>query len=164
MESASAELESFRQQWRDEVTARLKGKNAAGATAGEAASARKSQAHSKEPSRVLATPLSPPARQSQAHAADDTARFEAAPAPASVSTGPALSRNNEPSSKAPVLRQEPSNSALEHFEKAVEKEAQGKLGDSLMHYRQAYRVRFTPFWFSSYEKPDADFPVAGRRR
>jgi F-box protein 9 len=143
MDSASAELESFRQQWRDEVTARLKGKNAAGVTAGEA-SARKSQAHSKEPSRVLATPLSPLARQPHAHAADDIARFEASPPPASASTGPLLSRNNEPPSKAPVLRQEPSNSALEHFEKAVEKEAQGKLGDSLMHYRQAYRVGFTP--------------------
>lgn len=31
-------------------------------------------------------------------------------------------------------------SALEHFEKAVEKEAAGSLGDSLDHYRKAYRV------------------------
>jgi F-box protein 9 len=32
------------------------------------------------------------------------------------------------------------NTALEHFERAVEKEAAGKLGDSLQHYRKAYRV------------------------
>ncbi|KAJ5888627.1 hypothetical protein N7495_008668 [Penicillium taxi] len=32
------------------------------------------------------------------------------------------------------------NSALEHFERAVEKEAAGNLGDSLQHYRKAYRL------------------------
>jgi F-box protein 9 len=32
---------------------------------------------------------------------------------------------------------------LEHFERAVEKEAAGKLGDSLQHYRKAYRVSVT---------------------
>lgn len=32
------------------------------------------------------------------------------------------------------------NTALEHFERAVEKEAAGKLGDSLQHYRKAYRL------------------------
>ena len=31
-------------------------------------------------------------------------------------------------------------SALEHYERAVEKESQGNLGDSLSHYRQAYRL------------------------
>lgn len=35
---------------------------------------------------------------------------------------------------------EPS-SALEHYEKAVERESQGNLGDSLKLYRKAYRVR-----------------------
>jgi F-box protein 9 len=38
-----------------------------------------------------------------------------------------------------VPQKEP-RSALEHFEKAVEKEAEGSLGDSLAHYRKAYRV------------------------
>ena len=33
-------------------------------------------------------------------------------------------------------------SALEHFERAVEKEAEGNLGDSLSHYRKAYRVSY----------------------
>lgn len=32
-------------------------------------------------------------------------------------------------------------SALEHYEKAVEREAQGNLGDSLSLYRKAFRVR-----------------------
>ncbi|KAF3401081.1 F-box protein pof7 [Talaromyces pinophilus] len=38
-----------------------------------------------------------------------------------------------------VAPKEP-RSALEHFEKAVEKEAEGSLGDSLAHYRKAYRL------------------------
>lgn len=32
------------------------------------------------------------------------------------------------------------SSALEHYEHAVEKETQGQLGDSIKHYRQAFRV------------------------
>ncbi|KAJ5386919.1 hypothetical protein N7509_009460 [Penicillium cosmopolitanum] len=36
--------------------------------------------------------------------------------------------------------EEEPNSALEHFERAVEKEAAGNLGDSLQHYRRAYRL------------------------
>ena len=31
-------------------------------------------------------------------------------------------------------------SALEHYERAVDKEAQGQLGDSLKHYRKAHKV------------------------
>lgn len=30
--------------------------------------------------------------------------------------------------------------ALEHYERAVEREAQGQLGESLKHYRQAFKV------------------------
>ena len=37
-------------------------------------------------------------------------------------------------------KKEPS-SALEHYEQAVERESQGNLGDSLKHYRKAFRVR-----------------------
>lgn len=36
-------------------------------------------------------------------------------------------------------QKEPS-SALEHFERAVQREEEGSLGDSLQHYRTAYRV------------------------
>ena len=31
-------------------------------------------------------------------------------------------------------------SALEHYERAVEKETQGQLGDSIKHYRRAFKV------------------------
>ncbi|KAL9124650.1 MAG: hypothetical protein Q9217_006036 [Psora testacea] len=39
----------------------------------------------------------------------------------------------------PTNRREPS-SALEHYERAVEREGEGSLGDSLNHYRKAYRL------------------------
>ena len=35
------------------------------------------------------------------------------------------------------------HSALEYYEKAVHQEEQGKLGESLKHYRQAYKVRIS---------------------
>ena len=43
----------------------------------------------------------------------------------------------------PSNRQEP-RSALDHYELAVEREAQGSLGDSLNHYRKAYKVGVYP--------------------
>lgn len=56
-------------------------------------------------------------------------------------------------------QKEPS-SALEHFEKAVEKEAQGSLGDSLSLYRKAYRVNFCPLEEETYLEYMANSYVA----
>ncbi|KAK9652699.1 hypothetical protein HCH54_002647 [Aspergillus fumigatus] len=50
-----------------------------------------------------------------------------------------LGRVDEDALLSQIPRREP-RSALEHFERAVEKEAQGNLGDSLHHYRKAYRL------------------------
>ena len=41
--------------------------------------------------------------------------------------------------RRPSSRQEP-HSALEHYERAVERETEGSLGDSLSHYRKAYKL------------------------
>ena len=43
----------------------------------------------------------------------------------------------------PSNKQEPC-SALDHYELAVERESEGSLGDSLNHYRKAYRVGTGP--------------------
>lgn len=43
----------------------------------------------------------------------------------------------------PSNKREP-HSALDHYELAVERESEGSLGDSLNHYRKAYRVRIDP--------------------
>lgn len=127
------ELETFRKQWQQEVTARSKGPSF------------------ERPAR----PSGPPKKASGS----------AEPFP---SVHPAPSRNNDDAEEesagrgyhhdlvdkdeARQLGEEgegihPSNhanrepkSALEHYEKAVEKESQGNLGDSLKLYRKAYRV------------------------
>ncbi|KAH7094964.1 hypothetical protein FB567DRAFT_485309 [Paraphoma chrysanthemicola] len=134
--NTEAELESFRQKWREEV-ARSRGQ-----TAG--------------PSAV---PAKPGASSSKPHVAKSNAPGAAAPShvrqrsveehdevsphvyhglgekkhgrrldETSAETAAALAANGEPSS------------ALEHYEKAVEKESEGRLGDSLALYRKAFKL------------------------
>lgn len=50
-----------------------------------------------------------------------------------------LGSNDAQNQERARATQEP-NSALEHYEKAVEKETHGQLGDSLKHYRKAFKV------------------------
>ena len=126
-----AELEAFRQRWREEVSAR---------------------------NRLANEPLS----TRLAYKKLDRARGAPAPAHATASAGPSKTRNFnedfEPKAyhdlpdKEEQLQlgahgqnhdrdayREPS-SALEHYERAVEKETQGNLSESIRHYRKAFKV------------------------
>ena len=130
----NAELESFRRQWREEVARRTK--------------------HTKpttpRPKRV--TSPSSRARPSQfpptRHEAwlrkeedeERTTSFGSAEIVQGVSN--LNITNDEDVFHSQETRKEP-KSALEHFERAVEREAEGKLGDSLQHYRKAYKVIIT---------------------
>ncbi|KAJ6190958.1 hypothetical protein N7519_000979 [Penicillium mononematosum] len=123
------ELESFRQQWREEVTRRSKPK-----------------ATAPTPTTPAAT-APPPARL-------PPTRHEASHRKAIEEEGPPLASfdPDEIAQQVGQLSVEPleddfsrrevaePTSALEHFERAVEKEAEGNLGDSLSHYRKAYRL------------------------
>lgn len=129
-----AELEAFRQRWREEVSAR---------------------------SRTSNEPLSTTVAYKKLE------RARGAPAPAHATAGPSKSRNFnediEPKAyhdlpdKEEQLQlgahgqnhdrdayREPS-SALEHYERAVEKETQGNLSESMRHYRKAFKVGFATF-------------------
>ncbi|CAG7925371.1 unnamed protein product [Penicillium olsonii] len=123
----NAELESFRRQWREEVTRRSKPKTG-----------------TPPAPTPTAPPLSrlPPTRHEAAHRNEveeegpPLASFdpdELAQQVGELSVQPA----EEDFSRREAV--EPT-SALEHFERAVEKEAEGNLGDSLTHYRKAYRL------------------------
>lgn len=68
-----------------------------------------------------------------------TAATAATAASAPEDVGTATKTAAPPAEQQPKAKQEPV-SALEHYEKAVEKEALGSLGDSLRHYRTAFRV------------------------
>ncbi|KAJ5171923.1 hypothetical protein N7492_004516 [Penicillium capsulatum] len=127
------ELESFRREWRDEV-------------------ARRSKPRDAPPSIASATHAPPPSRFPPTHhaASDRKDLEEEGPPPASfdpeelaqqvgqLSVEPEEEGEQEDEFTRRAVK-EP-DSALEHFERAVEKEAAGKLGDSLSHYRKAYRL------------------------
>lgn len=137
MDEHNSALDQFRQQWKEEVTARSK-------------IGQKSQSRTRPLSRALDGPAQdssvakrpPPApsiSQSKAEDEDEETSFpqdhELASKLGDVQLGEDIDDDftQKPSGKEP-------RSALEHYEKAVEKETQGNLGDSLSHYRKAYRL------------------------
>jgi F-box protein 9 len=142
MDSAESnpELESFREQWKAEVRAKH-------AASGSSRPQQQQQQHQR------------------AAAGPSTTQFHAKPAPRGKPPQPAQKPAaqeqddeyvqpqsfDEPAAARPpsshdrdlLARREKGEpvSALEHYERAVEKEAAGNLGDSLKLYRKAFRVR-----------------------
>jgi hypothetical protein len=124
MEEPNPELETFRQQWRAEVSAR--------AQADGNKASRSSKTSRKPPpitSLSSSTPLKP-VKEDEDHV--EPQGF----------SGLDGASNLEQNAEGSQTRdgKEP-QSALEHYEKAVERETQGSLGDSLALYRKAFRVR-----------------------
>ncbi|KAK3394355.1 hypothetical protein B0H63DRAFT_506081 [Podospora didyma] len=133
-DESNPELESFREQWKAEVRAKIPGA-AASSSAAAAAPIRNSV-------RTLdSTRKTVPAQKEKAVAAaveeeDDYVKlptFDEAPQAGGVTLSSQTSAAPPTGPKEPV-------SALDHYEKAVEREAAGSLGDSLRLYRKAYRM------------------------
>lgn len=124
----NSELEAFRQQWREEVSNRNKSRPQKATSAYNAPST--GQAHA---------PPRPPAPRRLSR--DQRGSFDGtgSTGTSSTTTDAVPTNINSEDNVAERTPKEPT-SALEHYEKAVEREAQGKLGDSLKHYRQAYKV------------------------
>lgn len=128
----NAELESFRRQWRGEGARRTHHNR-------PSTTQRKSSVSSADrPSRF------PPTRHAASECNEEEDEGEGLTAfdqgeLAHVVERLSLGRVDEDALLSQIPRREP-RSALEHFERAVEKEAQGNLGDSLHHYRKAYRL------------------------
>lgn len=142
----NAELESFRRQWREEVARRTKRSNAGASRTAPKASAAAAAAATTSPSGGPHYERFPPTRHEAAtrkEAIDDD--HEASTFNDAGEIGHQLDRLSLNHADADGFdpKQHPSKepkSALEHFERAVQKEAEGNLGDSLSHYRKAYRV------------------------
>jgi F-box protein 9 len=135
--NTEAELESFRQKWREEVTARTKGK----APAASAAPANTGAASSKpRPTRSNAPDISTSThtRQRSVEEVDDVNPHVYQDL-GEKQHGRRLDETSAETAAALATDREP-NSALEHYEKAVEKESEGRLGDSLNLYRKAFKV------------------------
>ncbi|KAI1267525.1 hypothetical protein F5Y18DRAFT_305568 [Xylariaceae sp. FL1019] len=148
------ELESFRKQWQEEVSARAKNP----ATSSAASSSRHPEPHShqRRPSRPtgpnwIPSSSSRPTRRPDAPipaskagkqhqqlgqlAADDDEDYTPAPIydfPAAGTSKPKVGGEDD-------KPKEP-KTALEFYEHAVERETTGKLGDSLSLYRKAFRM------------------------
>lgn len=136
----NSELENFRKQWKEEVTARSKGafsngdsKDARPLDSFKGGSATKQSSKAPAPSSWSFTNLHKDEEtwdglQTQSYHdlenKDDARRL----GEEGACIHPESHRTREP------------RSALEHYEKAVERETEGNLGDSLNLYRKAYRV------------------------
>lgn len=124
-EEVNLELETFRQQWLSDLRSE---NEAAGYTP------QLTEPSSSQPKKAPGPPISSSANKKPIHGDDDDdylqgRSFDEPPVP----TGHTLAG---PSNRPPKELV----SALDHFEEAMEREAQGNMGDSLKLYRQAYKV------------------------
>lgn len=126
MEESNPELESFRQQWRAEVSARTRGEGAnrelqSSTVTGQSRSNRRPPAAPRIPSGKVADDYD----HVEPQVYHDLSNSEG--------TGVVEDDNGSKSITEP-------RSALEYYEKAVDRETQGSLGDSLDLYRKAFKV------------------------
>lgn len=136
-ENTAEELERFRQQWQEEVLARSK---RASATAKTTISHRPIQQGANgtiDPERTFSPSFNRPLTDTEndvSHGYHEYHEYH------DLDDRDEARKLGQTGDKGhPSNRQEPS-SALEHYERAVERESEGSLGDSLNHYRKAYRL------------------------
>jgi len=131
MASAEEELESFRQEWRQEVLDKTK-------TKGRSEPNRPAKSTSTA-SRTAKTSASGPLPKTEIrHKHEALDEFEGRTFHDLEDKEETLKIGNE-GQRASIKEKEP-KTALEHYEKAVEREATGSLQDSVNLYRQAFKV------------------------
>lgn len=134
-EDTQAELEKFRRQWQDEVSAR--NRPAPPISQCTSSTSEKSQQPPSTSSKPPPKATIPSANRheddnndlAEGFDFDDFKEWDEARKPGGVEGVPHPESN----------RREPT-SALEHYEEAVEREIQGNLGESLNLYRKAFRA------------------------
>ena len=136
MEESNAELESFRQTWKEEVSARTNAEGKKASNAISSSSTRRPQ-HGLQRGPERTVKQSEALEQSEAE--DET--YDSHISRTLDGKNGAPSGGDEEVFDSGSGPQEP-QSAIEHYELAVEREAQGSLGDSLNHYRKAFKVNF----------------------
>ena len=130
---ATEELERFRRQWQEEVIARSKGVASSSKSARPPAPLHRNSG-TTQTGRTAAPTFHKSYRETgEADELSDHGYHDLENKDESRKLGEAGE------GKHPEARVEPT-SALEHYERAVERETEGNLGDSLSHYRKAYRV------------------------
>ncbi|CAN9119672.1 hypothetical protein CC77DRAFT_955076 [Alternaria alternata] len=137
--NTEAELESFRQKWREEVTARSKGKAPASSASvkNTATSSSTSKSHANK-SNAPDVQHHTRARSLSLEGGDEVNSYTYHNL-GEKQHGRRLDETSAQTAAAIAEETEPT-SALEHYEKAVEKESQGSLGDSVDLYRKAFKL------------------------
>ncbi|KAJ4363762.1 hypothetical protein N0V95_000956 [Ascochyta clinopodiicola] len=162
--NTEAELESFRQRWREEVSARAKGKT-------PVASAAPARTAAPLASQPLAPKGTAPDAASHSHARQRSVEEADEVIPyvhedlGDKQHGRRLDETSAQTAAITSASKEP-KTALDHYEKAVERETQGSLGDSVSLYRKAFKLddgvhekykakHFPPSFFKNKPKPQA---------
>ncbi|KAL9028720.1 MAG: hypothetical protein Q9196_002956 [Gyalolechia fulgens] len=133
MSANNPDLETFRKQWQEEVTARLRAKDQAPTSITARGSSEKPDISAEKvalPPSDVPKEVAEPVDGISTQAYHDLENREDENRLGSERSDHRL---NTQTSKEP-------KSALEHYEKAIEREDQGNLGDSLKLYRQAFRL------------------------
>ena len=136
------ELERFRQQWQQEVTQRTKGLSSASLNK----SARPRRPSQSSSGVIPPERAAPPLVRRQTREVEGHVEEVGGDGYHDLENKDEARRLGDSGDKThPSNRREP-RSALDHYELAVERESEGSLGDSLNHYRKAYRVGVHPFY------------------
>jgi F-box protein 9 len=141
-EESNPELESFRQQWRAEVQAR---RAAPGPSRPQPQQQQQQRAAGPSTSAPVGRPATeprgkPPQPSQKPVGTQETdedyvqSQTFDEPTPSAAAASSLETAHSKAAEKGEPV------SALDHYEKAVEKEAAGSLGDSLRLYRKAFRV------------------------
>ncbi|KAF2500325.1 hypothetical protein BU16DRAFT_523130 [Lophium mytilinum] len=135
MSQTEAELESFRRQWREEVSARAQ----ASKTTSRPALGSTQLSSSRSAARK--GPVTEPhTAKSQDVSGEVDDEWEPRTYHGLGDREPGSRLADSPSSSTASTAHSAPRSALEHYEQAVEKESQGSLGDSVDLYRKAFRL------------------------
>lgn len=141
------ELESFRRQWREEVSARAKAQQGTHVKSHHAPNPAVSEQNRGLPPQHSATELNEE-EEEEDEAEEAAPPTHGAPATSQDQSSGGLENRMQSldlsSKDDDIFLREPQpqpTSALEHFEEAVKNEAQGRLGASLDLYRKAYKVK-----------------------
>jgi F-box protein 9 len=138
METSNSALEQFRQQWKEEVSARARGNRKSPSKNIEAIENGGSKpSMESEPSTAL--PESRPTAGGGRGAERSSRLGIDMESLSNLGLGQLTLGDGNHDEFSALTSPEP-ESALEYYERAVEKESQGNLRDSLSHYRKAYRM------------------------
>lgn len=134
-EKVNSELETFRKEWQQEVTARSKSSSSNQGNKVARPPGQPKPKHGISAVKLKTSTHSGPFIIDEAHGTPETQGYQDL-----EDKDEARKLGGRQDNYPSTCASRDSSSALEHYEQAVERESQGSLGDSLKLYRKAYKV------------------------